>query len=50
MATIGVYVAGAVSTGGLAALAAKMSLKAHNAVATISNSSERDSENVGTNC
>ncbi len=47
-ATLGLVVAGTVSTGGLAALAVKVSRKKNNAVETIPNANERSSENVDT--
>jgi hypothetical protein len=48
LGTMGLIVAGAVSTGGLAALAVKMSRKKNNAVETVPNANERSSENVKT--
>jgi hypothetical protein len=48
LAAMGFVVAGAISTGGLAALAVKMSHKKNNAVETIPNANERSSENVKT--
>ncbi len=47
-ATLGLVVAGTVSTGGLAALAVKVSRKKNNAVETSPNANERSSENVNT--
>lgn len=46
MATMGLVVAGAVSTGGLAALVAKVSRKKNNGTEIISNSNERSSQDV----
>jgi hypothetical protein len=46
MATMGLIVAGAVSTGGLAALAVKLSRKKANVQEIIPNSSERSSQDV----
>ena len=48
-ATLGLVVAGTVSTGGLAALAIKMTHRQNDATETISNPNERSSENVGPN-
>lgn len=45
LATLGLVVAGTVSTGGLAALAVKVSRKKNE---TISNANERSGENVNT--
>lgn len=47
-ATVGLVVAGAVSTGGLAALAVKVSRKKNHAAKTIPNTNERGGENVNT--
>ena len=46
--TLGLVVAGTVSTGGLAALAVKASRKKNHAAQTIPNGNERSSENVNT--
>jgi hypothetical protein len=46
--TLGLVVAGTVSTGGLAALAVKVSRKKNNAVETSPSANERSSENVNT--
>lgn len=46
MASVGLIVAGAVSTGGLAALAMKVSRKKNGARKIIPNSNERSSEHV----
>jgi hypothetical protein len=48
-ATLGPVVAGTVSTGGLAALALKVSRKKSHAAETISNANEGSSENVNEN-
>jgi hypothetical protein len=48
-ATLGLVVAGMVSTGGLAALAFKVSRKTNHAVEINPNAHERSSENVNTN-
>jgi hypothetical protein len=48
LSTIGLVVAGAVSTGGLAALAAKLSRKEQNGNKSTLNSSERSSSNERT--
>jgi hypothetical protein len=48
-ATLGLVVAGTVSTGGLAALAVKVSRKNKFTAETISNANERSNENVSTN-
>jgi hypothetical protein len=48
-ATLGLVVAGTVSTGGLAALAVKMSRKKNPAAGTNPNVNERSTENVNTN-
>jgi len=48
-ATLGLVVAGAVSTSGLAALAVKVSRKKNHAKEINSNANERSSENVNTN-
>ena len=45
-ATMGLVVAGTVSTGGLTALAVKMSLKKNRKAETTSNEKERSNENV----
>jgi hypothetical protein len=45
-ATLGLVVAGAVSTGGLAALAVKVSRKKNHATEINPNANERSSENV----
>jgi hypothetical protein len=47
-ATLGLVVAGTVSTGGLAALAVKVSRKKNHAAEILPNSSERSNENVNT--
>ena len=47
-ATLGLVVAGTVSTGGLAALAVKLSRKKDDGAQTASNRSERTDENVNT--
>ena len=47
-ATLGLVVAGTVSTGGLAALAVKVSRKKTPEAATISNTKERSDEHVNT--
>jgi len=47
-ATLGLVVAGTVSTGGLAALAVKVSRKKNNAVEAGPNANGRSSENVNT--
>ena len=47
-ATLGVVVAATVSTGGLTALAVKISREKNHAAGTIPNSIERSSENVST--
>ena len=47
-ATLGLVVAGTVSTGGLAALAVKVSRNKNHAAETISNANERSGENVNT--
>jgi hypothetical protein len=46
LATMGLIVAGAVSTGGLTALAVKVSLKKHGATEIIPNSNERRNQDV----
>jgi hypothetical protein len=46
LATMGLIVAGAVSTGGLTALAVKVSLKKHGATEIIPNSIERRNQDV----
>jgi hypothetical protein len=46
LATMGLIVAGSVSTGGLAALALKLSRKKHSALEIIPNSNERSSQYV----
>jgi hypothetical protein len=46
ISTVGLIVAGAVSTGGLATLAVKLSSKKNGAVETIPNSNERSSQDV----
>ncbi len=48
LATVGVYVAGAVSTGGLAALAVKLSRK-NRTGEVLPNSDERKNQNVDQN-
>jgi hypothetical protein len=47
-ATLGLVVAGTVSTEGLAALAVKVSRKKNHAAETISDANERSSENANT--
>jgi hypothetical protein len=47
-ASVGLVVAGAVSTGGLAALAVKLSRKKNHAAETVSNTKERTDENANT--
>jgi hypothetical protein len=47
-ATVGLVVAGTVSTGGLAALAVKLSRKKNHAAESASNTKERTDENVNT--
>ena len=47
-AAVGVVVAGTVSTGGLAALAVKLSRKKNHVAETPSNTNERTDENVNT--
>ena len=47
-ATLGLVVAGTVSTGGLAALAVKVSRKKNHAAETISNANERGNPDVNT--
>jgi hypothetical protein len=47
-ATLGLVVAGTVSTGGLAAIAVKLSRKKNNAAESIPNSNERSSPDVST--
>jgi hypothetical protein len=47
-ATLGLIVAGTVSTGGLAALAVKVSRQKNHAAETNSKANERSSENVST--
>jgi hypothetical protein len=47
-ATLGLVVAGTVSTGGLAALAVRVSRMKNHAAETIPNGNERSSENVNT--
>jgi len=47
--TLGLVVAGTVSTGGLAAIAVKMSRKKNHAAETNSNPNEKEQENVNTN-
>ena len=47
-ATLGLIVAGTVSTGGLAALAVTVSRKKNPEAETISNTNERSDENVNT--
>jgi hypothetical protein len=46
LATMGLVVAGAVSTGGLAALAVKVSRKKNDSTEIIPNSNERSSQDV----
>jgi len=48
LSTLGLVVAGAVSTGGLAALAVTVSRKKNPEAETISNTNERSDENVNT--
>jgi hypothetical protein len=48
LSTLGLVVAGAVSTGGLAALAVKVSRKKHPEAETLSNTNERSDEHVNT--
>jgi hypothetical protein len=48
-ATLGLVVAGTVSTGGLAALAVKVSRKKNHATETIPDEKERSNENANTN-
>jgi hypothetical protein len=48
LATLGLVVAGTVSTGGLAALAVKVSRKKNNPGEVIPNSNERSNEDVNT--
>ena len=47
-ATLGLVVAGTVSTGGLAALAVKVSRKKNHAAETLPDGSKRSNENVNT--
>jgi hypothetical protein len=47
-ATVGLVVAGTVSTGGLAALVIRLSGKKNHAAETASNTNERTDENVNT--
>lgn len=47
-ATLGLVVAGTVATGGLAALAVKVSRKKNHSQEAISNANERSAENVNT--
>jgi hypothetical protein len=47
-ATLGLVVAGTVSTGGLAALAVKVSRKRNHATETLPDANERSNENVNT--
>jgi hypothetical protein len=49
-ATLGLVVAGTVSTGGLAALAVKVSRKKNRVAETIPNGNERSGENGNTHC
>ena len=46
--TLGLVVAGTVSTGGLAALAVKLSRKKNHATETLPDANERSNENVNT--
>jgi hypothetical protein len=46
LSTLGLVVAGTVSTGGLAALAVKVSRKKNNTIENTSNTKERRNENV----
>lgn len=46
LSTIGIIVAGAVSTGGLATLAVKLSLKKSDSTETIPNSDERSTQDA----
>jgi hypothetical protein len=48
LSTLGLVVAGTVSTGGLAAIAVKLTRKMNHAAETTSNENERSSENVST--
>lgn len=48
LASLGLIVAGTISTGGLAAVALKISRKKNHPTATISNASERSDENDDT--
>ena len=48
LSTLGIVVAGSVSTGGLAALAVKVFRQKNLAVETIPNANERSDENVNT--
>jgi hypothetical protein len=49
MATMGLIVAGSVSTGGLAALAVKLSRKKNSATEIIPNTNERSNQDVNEN-
>jgi hypothetical protein len=49
LVNLGLIVAGTISTGGLAALAVKMSRKKNHPTETIPNANERSDENVDTN-
>jgi hypothetical protein len=48
LSTLGLVLAGTVSTGGLAALAVKVSRKKNHAAEIISNANERSNDNVST--